>query len=301
MSTDAPAAGFLPPHLLERLGGLDVVARTVVRGFQVGLHRATRRGVGEDFAKHREYQQGDDVRYVDWKIYGRTDRLYVREFEERSNLQAYVVVDATASMGYADPGGVTKLRYASYVAAALSHLMLSAGDAVGLASASHETRLRVAARARRGHLHAILLALQPLTAEGRADPADALERAAAALPRRGRLVLISDLLSDDDGAALVNVASRLRIRGDEVQVFRVLTAAELGEAPLSPALFFDPERPERPVPAAPASDDGYRSRLDAYYAELAQRLRAHAVEYAELRTDEPVEAGLLRWALARRR
>lgn len=300
MPASASAAGFLPPHLLERLGGLDLVARTVVRGFQAGLHRATRRGAGEDFAKHRDYQQGDDVRYVDWKLYGRTDRLYVREFEERSNLVAYLVVDATASMGYADADGVGKLRYACYVAAALGHLMLAAGDAVGLASAGAEPRLLVAPRARRGQLHAILLALQALEARGSGDPAEALDRAAASLRRRGRVILISDLLADDDGAAMVAAVGRLRARGDEVQVFRVLTPGELGDRPAAPGLFFDPERPGSTVPAVPADDRAYAPRVGAYYASLAASLRGHGAEYAELRTDEPVEAGLLRWALGRR-
>jgi uncharacterized protein (DUF58 family) len=292
-------SGFLPPHLLERLGGLDVVARTVVQGFQAGLHRATRRGTGEDFARHREYQQGDDVRYLDWKLYARTDRLYVREFEERSNLQAYLVVDATASMGFVGEAGMSRLRYASYVAAALGHLMLGAGDAVGLAAAAGDSRLLVAPRTRRGQLHALLIALQSLTPEGTGDLAGALDRVALALPRRGRVVLISDLLADDDGDALVTSAARLRARGDEVQVFSVLTSVELGEAPLGAGVFFDPERPLPRVPAV-TTDVGYRARLESYYQRLAARLRAHGVEYAALRTDEPVEAGLLRWAVARR-
>lgn len=296
----AAATAFLPPHLLERLGGLDLVARTVVRGFQAGLHRATRRGAGEDFAKHREYQQGDDVRYLDWKLYGRTDRLYVREFEERSNLVAYLVVDATASMGFEDGPGPSKLRYASYVAAALAHLMLGAGDAVGLAAAGEMPRLLVAPRARRGQLHAILLALQALSPAGSADAAAALDRVAAALPRRGRVILVSDLLDDDDGAALAAAAGRLRARGDEVQVFRVLTPTELGERGAPPGRYFDPEHPDRAIPAVPATDRGYADRLAAYYDGLAGSLRAHGAEYATLRTDEPVEAGLLRWALARR-
>jgi uncharacterized protein (DUF58 family) len=115
-------ADFLPPGLLEHLGGLELVARTVVRGFQAGIHRSPLRGAGEDFAKHRDYQQGDDVRYIDWKLYARTDRLHVREFEERSNLQCYLVVDTSASMDFAEAGGVTKSRYAAFLAAALAHL-----------------------------------------------------------------------------------------------------------------------------------------------------------------------------------
>ncbi len=122
-----PAGGratLLPPHLLDRLGGLELVARTVVQGFVAGLHRSPYRGAGREFAGHRAYQQGDDLRHIDWRLFGRSDRLFVREFREDANLQAVIVVDASLSMGYAEPGGIPKLRYAAILAAALAHIML---------------------------------------------------------------------------------------------------------------------------------------------------------------------------------
>ncbi|HEX5727727.1 MAG TPA: DUF58 domain-containing protein [Longimicrobiaceae bacterium] len=299
MTRAAATAEFLPPHLLERLGGLELVARTVVRGFQAGVHRSPLRGAGEDFARHRDYQQGDDLRYLDWKLYARTDRLYVREFEERSNLAAYLVVDASASMDFAEPGGVTKARYATFTAAALAHLMLGAGDAVGLAAFGAEPRLLLAPRSRRGHLHDLLLNLERLRPAGTGGAADALDRVAVALRRRGRVVLISDLLEDDDGEALVRAAGRLRARGDEVIVLRVLTPAESGERPPAAGAFFDPERPARAVPAAPGTDAGYARRVRAYYDSLANRLRERGVEYVPLSTARPVEEALVAW-LSRR-
>lgn len=296
----AAHAGWLPPGLLERVGGLDLVARTVVRGFLSGLHRSPLRGAGEDFARHREYQQGDDLRHLDWKLYGRTDRLYVREYEERSNLEAYLVVDATASMGYAGADGVTKLRYAQYVAAALAHLMLSSGDAVGLAAFGGGARLLLPPRTRRGHLHDLLTQLDRLTPAGNDGPAEVLDRVGEALRRRGRVVLLSDLLEDDDGRALSTVAGRLRARGDETVLLRVLTPEEAGDAALPPAMFFDPERPDAEVPAAPGADDGYRARVAEYYRALGHRLTGRGAEYVPLSTAEPVEAGLVRWLHARR-
>ncbi|HEU4558453.1 MAG TPA: DUF58 domain-containing protein [Longimicrobium sp.] len=291
---------FLPPGLLERLGGLEIIAKTVVRGFQAGIHRSPLRGAGEDFAKHRDYQQGDDVRYLDWKLYARSDRLYVREFEERSNLQAYVVVDASASMDYGGAGGVTKLRYASYVAAALAHLMIGAGDAVGLATFGAEPRLLLAPRARKGHLHDLLLNLERLKAGGTGGAGDVLDRVGAMMPRGGRVILVSDLLEDDDGAALVASAGRLRARGDEVMVLRVLTPEESGEAAPDSGLFFDPEKPARQVPATPRADAGYARRVAAYYDALAGRLRERGVEYVPLLTAQPVEQALVAWANRRR-
>lgn len=293
-------AAFLPPHLLERLGGLDLIAKTIVRGFQSGTHRSPQHGSGEDFAKHRDYQQGDDVRYVDWKLYARTDRLYVREFEERSNLQCWLVMDTSASMDYADPGGVAKSRYAAYVAAALAHLMLGAGDAVGLAAFGAEPRLLLAPRSRRGHLHDLLMQLERMAPSGSGSAGAALDRVGGTMQRRGRVVLISDLLEEDDGSALVTALSRLRARGDEVIAMRVLTAAESGDRPPGAGLFFDPEQPQTELPATPDADAGYVRRVRAYYDGLADRLRERGVEYVPLTTGQPVEEALVAWVNARR-
>lgn len=301
MPDTTPRTHFLPPGLLERLGGLDVVARTVAQGFVAGIHRSPNHGAGEEFARHREYQQGDDVRWLDWKVYGRTDRLYVREFRERSNLGAVLVVDATASMGYAEPGGVPKLRYAAYVAAALAHLMLGAGDAVGLATFGTGAELALPPRSRRGQLHDLLLRLEGLRAEGGAAAAAALDRAGERLRRPGRVVLVSDLLEEGAADATVAAAGRLRARGDEVIVFRVLTPAEEGVRAPEPGRFYDPERPGPGIAAAPAADPGYAERVRAWYDALAERLRGRGVEYVPLSTAEPVERGLIRWARARRR
>ncbi|HEV3049769.1 MAG TPA: DUF58 domain-containing protein [Longimicrobium sp.] len=294
------ASDFLPPKLLERLGGLDLIARTVVSGYQTGIHKSPHRGAGEDFAKHRDYQQGDDVRYMDWKLYARTDRLHVREFEERSNLQAYLVVDTSASMDYAEPGGVTKARYAAFLAAALAHLMLRAGDAVGLAFSGADPRLLMPPRSRRGHLHDLLLHLERMQPAGSGAAADALDRVGGAMKRRGRVVLISDLLEDDSGESLVASAGRLRARGDEVIILRVLTPAESGERAPGAGLFFDPEKPSRELPATPDADAGYVRRVTAYYDSIADRLRERGVEYVPLTTAQPVEEALVAWANRRR-
>ncbi|HEX2093352.1 MAG TPA: DUF58 domain-containing protein [Longimicrobiaceae bacterium] len=294
------AGGFLPPGLLERLGGLDLVARVVVHGLVAGIHHSPYRGAGEDFARHRDYQQGDDVRHLDWKVYARTDRLYIREFQERSNLRAFLVVDATASMGFAEPRGVAKLRYATFAAAALAHLMLGSGDAVGLATFGRGPTVHLPPGTRRAQLHDLLLHLERLRPEGDAAAAAALDRVGERLRRPGRVVLLSDLLEDDGAASLVAAVGRLRARGDEVIVLRVLTPAEEGSPAPEPGLFFDPERPHRALAASPADDPGYARRVGAYYDSLAGRLREQGAEYVPLSTAEPVERGLIRWLRSRR-
>ena len=286
---------LLPPHLLERLGGLEVVARTLVEGSLSGLHPSAFRGGGREFDRHRAYQQGDDARHIDWRLFARTDRLHVREYDDEANLQAFLVVDATASMGFEDARGLSKLRYAQYTAAALAHLMLRAGDAVGLAAFDDAPRALVPPRNRQGHLHALLLALEGLEPRGAATAAAGVEAVGPLLRRRGRVVLISDLLEDDDGAALIAALGPLRARGDEVIVIRPLTPLEAGEEDGGLASYYDPERPSRMVPGSPGSDPGYGARVAAYYRRLADALARRHVELVPVLTTTPVERALGAW------
>jgi uncharacterized protein (DUF58 family) len=292
---------LLPPRLLDRLGGLELISRSVVQGFVTGLHEAPFKGAGLDFAGHRPYQQGDELRRIDWRLFGRTDRHYVREFREEASLHAYVVLDATLSMGFAEPDGIPKLRYAQILSAALAHIMLASGDAVGLATFAKDVRLCAVPRSRAGHLHDLLLELERSTAEGEASAADALERAGGALKRRGRVLLVSDLLSRDDGERLVEAVGRLRARGDEVIVLRVLTPTEGGKRAGPAARYYDPENPGLGVTAALVENGTLAARVDAYYASLARRLEERGAEYVPLFTDEPLESALRRWIATRER
>ena len=286
---------LLPPHVLSALGGLDFIARRVVSGTFGGIHRATLLGAGREFDRHRAYQQGDESRHVDWRLFARTDRLFVRQFREESNLQAFVLVDDSVSMAYADGAGLTKFRYAQMLGAALAYLMLRRGDAVGLARTSGGGELLMRPRHRRGYLHDLLLAFERLRPTGRDGLADAVERVSAALPRRGRLVLLSDLLAADAAGAAVGALGRLRARGDDVVVMRPLTPEEEGRAPLPPGRYFDPDDPAAEVVAAPADDAGFRGRVSAHFANLGSDLMAHGVEYLPLGTDTPVERALAAW------
>lgn len=290
---------LLPPHLLERLGGLEIVARTLVEGSLTGLHPSAFRGGGREFDRHRAYQQGDEARHIDWRLFARTDRLHVREFHDEANLEAYIIVDATASMGFSDALGLSKLRYAQYTAAALGHLMLRAGDAVGLAAFDDTAHALVPPRNRRGHLHTLLVELERLGARGAASAAVAVETVGPLLRRRGRVILISDLLEEDDGDALIATLGPLRARGDEVIVIRPLTPLETGDEDAGIASYYDPERPSATIPAAPGADPGYTARVAAYYARLSDALQQRAVEFVPVLTTTPVERAVGRWIRAR--
>lgn len=295
MTATARSADLLPPGLLAGLGGLEIVARQVVAGFISGLHRSPFLGAGEEFTRHRSYQQGDDVRHIDWRLFARTDRLYVKEFREDSNLQAFLLLDTSSSMGFGSEP--SKLRYASYLAAALAHLMLRAGDAVGLATTGpHGVRLALPSRNRSGHLHEVLLALERLRAEGTGSLADALDGVGQALRRQGRVLILSDFL-DDTG--LLDAVGRLRARGDEVIGFRVATPVELGLQPLGPARFFDPERPGAEIAAAPGDDPQFRMRVAAWYDGLAAGFHERGAELVPLTTDAPIGHALRSWLALR--
>lgn len=290
---------LLPPHLLERLGGLEVIARTLVEGSLTGLHPSVFRGGGREFDRHRPYQQGDEARHIDWRLFARTDRLHVREFHDEANLQAYIIVDATASMGFADRTGLTKLRYAQFTAAALAHLMLRAGDAVGLVAFDDAAHPLVPPRNRRGHLHALLLELEKLEPRGTTSAAAAVEAVGPLIRRRGRVILISDLLEDDDGDALLAAVGPLRARGDEVIVIRPLTPVEAGHDDPGLATYYDPERPSQPIPGDPGSDPGYRGRIEEYYGRLSDALAHRHVEFVPVLTTTPVERAVSAWVRER--
>jgi uncharacterized protein (DUF58 family) len=299
--TTGEASDLLPPEVLERLGSLDLVAKTIVRGFISGAHRSPYLGSGEDFSRHRAYQQGDDVRRLDWRLFARTDRLYVRLFQEDSNLQGFLVIDASESMGFVGDGAVSKLRYSQFVAAALAHVMLRAGDAPGLASFGADTAFHLPPRNRPGHLHDLLVGLERIEARGAGAPSQALDEVGDALRRRGRVVLISDCLFADDGEEFLAAVARLRARGDEVIVIRVASRLELGEVEGHAARYFDPEVPDRVVDAVPGKDPGFRGRVAEYYDRLQRGLEEQGAEYVPLTTDMPLVTALGGWLMARAR
>ncbi len=300
------SADLLQPELLDSLGSLDIIARQVVSGFIAGLHRSPFLGGGEDFSRHRPYQQGDDLRLLDWRLFGRSDRLYVRQFTEHSNLEAFVLLDASLSMDFSeDIDQITKLRYAKQLTAVLAHLMLRGGDSVGLASCGDRTMFHVPPRRRTGHLHDLLLSLERVSVSGGAPVgmAPAIDRVGESLRRGGRVVLIGDFLEDGEGDELCRAVGRLRARNSEVILFRILTPLELGERDRS-ARFYDPETAagrsstsqiREDISANPGGDSGYQVELNAYYDQLSRRVGELGAEWIPLHTELPLGHALRSW------
>ncbi len=285
---------FLDPTVLARIDNLELAARTVVDGFISGLHHSPYLGVSTDFAEHRPYMPGDDIRRVDWRVFGRTDRFYVKEFEADTNANLLVALDVSRSMDYGS-GALTKLDYGRILAASLLYLSRRQRDRVGLVTFDANLLDIVPPSAK--HLELCLYTLDRRNAGGRGDLAGPLEKIAEITRRRSIVVLVSDLY--EDPAVAFCTLARLRDRGHDVIVLQVLDPHEL-EFPFDEAApFEDLETGER-VPVVPAKmRDEYRALIREHCETLARGLGQRRVDYYLAQTSRPVDFALFEYLTRR--
>ena len=293
----AASQSFIDPAVLARIGALDLVARTVVSGFVSGLHRSPALGATTDFAEHRGYMPGDDTRRVDWRLYARTDRLHVKEFEADTNTGVTVLLDVSRSMRYAGGGRLTKLDYARYLAASLLWLADSQGDRVGLVTFDGAVRDFVPVAGRR--LPHALQALERAEAERPGELAGPLARVAEHFRRRGVLVVVSDLYAEPRAA--VDAVLRLRNAGNELLLMHVLDPDERDLPFTANGTLEDLESGARQTLVPAAVRDDYRRRVAAHVAELERLARGANVDYALFDTATPLDHALSRYLAGRQR
>jgi uncharacterized protein (DUF58 family) len=278
---------LLDPLEVSKLGGLEIVTQGIVEGFLSGLHRSPRRGFSVEFAEHRMYQPGDELRYVDWKILGRNDRLYVKQFEEETNLRAMIVCDTSRSMAWSGSPGIVlpKLAYTQRLIAALSLVLIRQRDATGLITFDDDIRTVIPPRARLTHWRQLLHVLGAVQA-GRGTAAEpALRRVVAQLRRRGLVVFVSDLLLD---RALALKALRfLRHRGHQVLVLHIMDPAEVTLGGPHEARFEDPETRAAVVLRPRDWAGAYRDTIRAVVSEWRLSCRRHGIAYHQVMTDTP--------------
>jgi uncharacterized protein (DUF58 family) len=294
----AHSAHLLDPSVVARLGNMELKARTIVEGLLLGLHRSPYRGFSAEFAEYREYMHGDDPAWVDWKVYARSDRYYVKKFEAETNLECTILLDTSASMGYGS-GALTKLHYGSCLAAAIAWLVAGQRDAVGLTAFDERIHLRIPPRARHGHLHTLLIALERLRASSRSDVAKPLQQLADALDKRGLVVLVSDLL--DEPEAVVKGLKYLHARGMDVVVFHVLDHAELTFPFEQATTFRDMESSEEVLAVPAAVRSHYLEQLGELKDVYERDLRVAGIDYTLVSTATPLDAALLTYLHARTR
>ena len=290
--------GLLDPALVARLGSLELIARTIVEGVLSGLHRSPFRGFSVEFSEYREYVPGDDPVTIDWKLAARSDRYYVKRFEEETNLDCHLLVDVSASMGYSS-GPVSKLQYGSFLAASLAYLMHRQRDAVSLTLFDEDVVDSLPASTRGGHLRTLLARLSRAPVGAGSDVAKPLHQLAARMARRGLVVLVSDLLDEPDG--IIEGLKHLRFQGSEVLVFHTLDAAELTFPFEQAARFEDVETADHVAIVPSEIRRHYLVQIEALVDRYREQLRLSGIDYHLVRTDRPFRTALLAYLSTRGR
>jgi len=297
MSTTAsamPGARFVDPKILARIGNLELLARTVVDGFINGLHRAPFFGASIDFAEHRGYVAGDDIRRVDWRLYARTDRYYVKQYEADTNTNFTVLLDISKSMQFTS-GGVTKLEYGQFLAACLAFLAQRQRDRVGIITFDDAIVTHVPPSAK--HFNVVLLTLDRARAERPGRLSEPLKKMAEHFKRRGILLLISDFYDEPDG--ILEAIKPLRFLGNELIVFHVLDPREIDFAYDDASTFEDLETAEQ-MPVVPQSfRDQYRAMIQDHVNALTTRFSEQRIDYTLVNTAEPLDRALFSYLSSR--
>jgi uncharacterized protein (DUF58 family) len=276
---------YLHPETIQRIARLELRARYIVEGFLAGTHRSPYFGQSVEFLQHRQYTTGDDLRHVDWKVWARNDRLYVKQFEEDTNLRCNLLVDVSASMSYGR-GPLNKYDYACTAAASLAYLVLKQHDAVGCVTFDRQIRQQVPVRSRQRQLQDVVEALKQQPLEEKTGLYDVLHQVAQSMPQRGLMVLISDLLADPEST--VRGLRLLRQRGHDVLVIHVLDDDEL-DFPFNGATRFEGLETLDHLTCNPrALREGYLQAVERYLSHLRRACATLAIDYLLMRTRQPM-------------
>lgn len=289
-------AKYLDPETLSHIGSLDVVARQVVEGLRIGLHRSPARGISSEFTAYRQYVPGDETSHIDWKAYARSDRYYIKLFDAETNFVSNLLIDASESMTYAS-GAISKLEYAKYLAASLAYLIVDQGDSVGVGVFDGELQNYIAPKSNMRILYDISNELEKVTPRPRTNIGAILHNFAHRMSRRGFVVLFSDLFDNTD--EFIEGLNHLRFRGHNVILFHVLDPYEL-EFPLSGMWKFVGLEGEGEVITQPARvRNNYLKELEKFIARIKTACTRAQVDYVLVNTAEPVEHVLSSYLLQR--
>ncbi len=292
------ATRFLKPEVVAKLKSIDLKARLVVEGFLAGLHRSPYKGFSVEFTEHRPYMPGDELKRIDWKVFGKTDRFYVREYEEETNLRAYLILDSSGSMAY-KTRGISKLEYASYLAASLAYLLLHQKDSAGLVVFSDRIDTYVPARRSPAHLNILLSQLNRLQPGGDTNLADTFHQLAERIKRRGLIIILSDLW--DDQARVLSALRHFRHRKHEVLVFHILDPNEKNLSYKTPVLLKDLETGQQMALDPRVVGAEYRKSFEAFFHQFERGCREGLIDYHRFFTDTPFDRALLSYLARRQR
>jgi len=294
----ANTSKYLDPQFLANIGNLELIARSVVEGFITGLHKSPFHGFSVEFSQHRPYMPGDALRFVDWKVFARTDRYYIKQFEEETNLRSYILLDVSSSMSYRS-GKISKWMYASYLASALAYLLLHQRDATGLVLFDDQIRLQMPPRSMGSYLRQMLGQIEQVRMGHDTSVATVLHRIAEQFRRRGLIILISDLL--DDPEQIIKGLKHFRHDKHEVLVFHILDRQESEFAFTGNVMFKDLESGEKIKTQPFFIRQQYRERFKSFLKYFQLELSKNNIDYQQMFTDEPLNIALTKFLSKRRR
>jgi uncharacterized protein (DUF58 family) len=280
---------FLKPEVVSKLSGIEIKARLVVEGFIAGLHKSPYHGFSVEFAEHRQYMPGDPIRNIDWKVYAKSDRYFVKEFEEETNLKAYILLDTSGSMAYKS-ADIPKLEYSCYLSASLAYLMLKQRDSVGLVVFDQHIRKYIPPKSTMTHLHNLLKELDKLEASETTNVSSTLHEMAERIKRRGLIIVISDLFDDPD--LIINGLKHFRHKKHEVIVFHVLDPKEKNFSFPKEAIFKDLETGEEILTSPWQIRKDYQQKIDSLVQRYTLECRESIIDYVLLDTSVPFDYAL---------
>ena len=293
---------YLDPTAISRLAGMELVARLVVEGFISGMHKSPYQGFSVEFVEHRQYMPGDEIRYIDWKVYAKSDRYYIKKFEEETNLKSYILLDTSGSMAFKSdesPEKITKLEYGCYLAASLAYLMLKQRDSVGLVVFDDQLRNYIPPRLGPTHLHALMAGLENTSPGGDTDISTTFHELAQRIVRRGLIIIISDLM--DDPEKVLRSLKHFRHKKHEVIVFHVLDPTELSFPFDGSILFRDLETQEELSVEAELLRDEYLRQMNQFIDTYKNGCRANSMDYMQMDTSVPFDYALSLYLSMRKR
>jgi len=288
----------LDPQTLAKLKGLYLRAQHIVEGYVAGLHRSPYHGFSIEFAEHREYVPGDDLRYVDWKAFGRSDKLYLKQFEDETNLVCHLVLDVSESMSYRSPSAaLSKIEYAQAIAASLAWLVLQQQDAIGLVTFDHQLRSSIRPSSNRSHMRQIINALESVSVDSKTAAGPIFHELAERMKKRSVVVILSDLF--DDVNSLMAGLKHFRYRRHDLIIFHVLDPAEVDFQFARPTMFQGLEQMPQVVADPRSLRRAYMKELQGYLRKLRVGCRRYGMDYQQMRTDQPFDLALSSFLAAR--
>ncbi len=287
---------YLTPEVINKIDNLSLRARLVVEGFIVGMHKSPYHGFSVEFSEHRPYGYGDEIKYIDWKLWGKTDRFYIKQFEEETNLKCHLILDKSSSMNFGSKG-MTKFEYSKSLSAAFAYLMIKQQDAIGLTTFDSKINISIPPKSKKSHLNLLLKTLQNSDPGGETNTSILLHALAESISKRGLVILISDLL--DNQEEIIKSLRHFKYKGHEVLIFHIIDPKEKDLSYTQNIKFTDLESGENIITDARLIRKQYNKAFDNFCEYYANGCAKNKVDYVQISTEDSLDKSLMQYLIKR--